>query len=597
MIDLRIYPSSKSKHIAFASLAFALLMAIGACALTGCAADRSNPDGARATYDGAGSSIIVDTPTVVDSSLTDKSCTIIWEHEDNAYDYHLTIEGGSTHKSEMASDFSEASTKAIASFYQSDTSAVATSGSNTSVAAQHIQPHAVEIDNLEPDTDYIVSIQQEDASGDLSNDTQSVTFTTKATTNTVSVDDCGAIADGLIQAGSIQGTDNTDAIQSAIDSCPSGGTVIIPSNESYVSGTLHLKSSITLDVEGTLIARNQTSASSYSATSNATTTFIEGDEGSTSIRIIGSGRIDGSLFTNVSPATASSTGPSLITMDSITQCTIGQGLTLIAPTDGTAASLGQGTHATLSNLSIDGMRGTKTAGVSIADTQKGIILCNDSLSVAGACVTCSAPENDCGNLWIFDTYCAHGTQGIDLEGVSAHTLSNITIEDTVFDGCGGILGRSSNGIAADINDITVQNCAFAHIAGSAFQCTNNGDGKATDPTLSQPCFHHVTISDCTVNGATGPFISLKGSPTGPSASDGFDHDITISSVSFTSAADTAEANASQLAYLRNATFDQLTFYGTPTVWNITNQDAQTLTDVTFQNKTPHPVVSATDENQ
>ncbi len=46
---------------------------------------------------------------------------------------------------------------------------------------------------------------------------------------------------------------NTKAIQKAIDSCPEGGTVVVPKGK-FLSGSLHLKSNMTFKIDGTLLA-------------------------------------------------------------------------------------------------------------------------------------------------------------------------------------------------------------------------------------------------------------------------------------------------------------------------------------------------------
>lgn len=65
-----------------------------------------------------------------------------------------------------------------------------------------------------------------------------------ALSQTCDVTRFGAVGNGI--------TVNTAAIQAAIDSCAiTGGTVLIPSG-TFVTGTLVLKSNVTLKVEGTL---------------------------------------------------------------------------------------------------------------------------------------------------------------------------------------------------------------------------------------------------------------------------------------------------------------------------------------------------------
>ena len=98
-----------------------------------------------------------------------------------------------------------------------------------------------QLSQLKPSTAYIVTIRNETKNGKGSG-SNAMKFTTAAQSKVLNVAEFGAKGDGT--------TLNTKAIQSAIDACPAGGTVLIPGG-TFVSGALFLKSHMTL-----LIAKN-----------------------------------------------------------------------------------------------------------------------------------------------------------------------------------------------------------------------------------------------------------------------------------------------------------------------------------------------------
>lgn len=85
--------------------------------------------------------------------------------------------------------------------------------------------------NLQPNTKYTVT---------TSADGCKVTFVTEKETGTVCVSDFGAKGDGV--------TDDTAAVQSAVDACPAGGRVIVPDG-TYFIRPLTLKSDVTVELK------------------------------------------------------------------------------------------------------------------------------------------------------------------------------------------------------------------------------------------------------------------------------------------------------------------------------------------------------------
>ena len=111
-------------------------------------------------------------------------------------------------------------------YYAGDTFEVTVNGAP---ALEGVRTNVFSLFDLQPATEYCVAIGQE-----------SLTFTTKSETACLNVADFGAVGDGK--------TDDTAAIQSAINLCAVGGRVLVPAGTYYVR-PLVLKSHMTLELK------------------------------------------------------------------------------------------------------------------------------------------------------------------------------------------------------------------------------------------------------------------------------------------------------------------------------------------------------------
>lgn len=113
--------------------------------------------------------------------------------------------------------------------------------------------HTFRADGLTPDTNYTFSVVAVDADGTELGDKASVTWSTTGTPEVFDIRDYGAEPAEAGITSCDEETDafiekNTKAIQSAIDACTEGGKVVIPAGI-YMSGSLYLKSNMTLELE------------------------------------------------------------------------------------------------------------------------------------------------------------------------------------------------------------------------------------------------------------------------------------------------------------------------------------------------------------
>src|SRR6185295_628788 len=96
---------------------------------------------------------------------------------------------------------------------------------------------------LSPSTSYTFTAKAVSGDGSLSTDSNALVQATTANPTVVNITSYGAVGDGS--------TLNTTQIQNAINACPTGGVVLVPSG-TFKSGAINLKSNMTLKIDGTL---------------------------------------------------------------------------------------------------------------------------------------------------------------------------------------------------------------------------------------------------------------------------------------------------------------------------------------------------------
>lgn len=135
------------------------------------------------------------------------------------------------------------------------------------------------VNSLKPDTEYTFSVSPLDASGKPLLKEAMVRIKTKAKKKVLNIKD--------YKAESGEGHLNTVAIQQAIDGCPDGGTVYIPTG-TYYSGALFLKSNMTLYLEKGAVLQGVADLNAYPVIPNR----FEGWEITTPSALLNAGIID-----------------------------------------------------------------------------------------------------------------------------------------------------------------------------------------------------------------------------------------------------------------------------------------------------------------
>ena len=230
----------------------------------------------------------------------DDSITLIWEkgqNYENIVDYNVYQNGKlvGTAKQNFAEN-SKFTNAYIDAFYAKDTNNEHTKIQNLSFKAT----------GLNPDTEYTFTVKGVLANGTETEASNTVVQKTTPKKQEFNILDYGAKDTGRIidyKGREAEIKANTKAIQSAIDACAEGGKVVIPAG-TYTSGSLWLKSNITIELQKGAVLSGSTNADDYEqnyllrnySTDRRTWGLLNAftEDGSIeNIRIVGEGIIDG----------------------------------------------------------------------------------------------------------------------------------------------------------------------------------------------------------------------------------------------------------------------------------------------------------------
>lgn len=231
-------------------------------------------------------------PQVPTLSYDDHSAVITWDAPadiSQIADYQVIQNGQVVATAKANNQEHAASAPYIKKFYEE----------NNDGFAQPIVWQSATITGLAPNKTYQFQVRAVGKDGELSDLSSPVSVTTAATPTTVSVVNYGAVGDGK--------TNNTDALQKAIDACPTNCKLVVPAG-TYVTGALFLKSNMTLDLEKDAVLLGSTDPADYpdgyhlypysqtmrpASLINAIKRSTREPGTYTNIRIVGEGVIDG----------------------------------------------------------------------------------------------------------------------------------------------------------------------------------------------------------------------------------------------------------------------------------------------------------------
>ncbi|RCR70605.1 glycoside hydrolase family 28 protein [Larkinella punicea] len=331
--------------------------------------------------------------------------------------------------------------------------------------------------------------------------------------------DTGAKGDGK--------TMDTKAIQTAIDRChAAGGGKVYLHNGRFLSGTIYLKSYVTLYVEAGAVLLGSEKASDYPDQASEYPTYDEHPltskafiyaENSQNVTIEGRGTIDGrgDLIDN-RKLTDPYVRPSFKYRPRIIHLRGCENVQVRNLTLRNAASWLQ-TYQACKNLVIDGItvdtrenkdvdnpnrehavRHRNTDGLDVVDCEQvRIANCLISSGDDGICLKSFSPDRGCRNITISNCIVSCGASGIKIGTETAGAFEDITIQNcTVFDTWGeGIAIMTVDG--ARIERVTISNITLRNIKRSAlFIRLNTRNKQFGQPgTVNKPVLKDIIIEN------------------------------------------------------------------------------------------------------
>jgi exo-poly-alpha-galacturonosidase len=450
--------------------------------------------------------------------------------------------------------------------------------------AEKTSTHSFVVSGLGQATTYTFSVKAINSDGSETTVGESVTVTTQSSGNTLDVASYGAVGDGV--------TDDTEAIQHAIDACPTNGVVLLPSAKTFLSGPLYLKADMTLEIDGTLLASSDASAYQNSGDSSKAAPLLSNeDQADENIRIVGTGTIDGNgwqeagsddqgfpAYEKGSDKTVDECGilaasefdwaktqlgyddskayswrSNIIAMQGVDGLYLGGGLTILNPAQH-VISVNECSDVTLDCLEIDSYDCNNGDGIDFCNSQ-GLLVINSVFDTGDDSIDLNAGYGQQGeqkqtvdDVWIFDNYFAHGHAALAVGSGTAAGIEDVLAEDNVIDGeASGLRCKTSEKTGGGAHDITFRDSALKNIdeeEGEPFVITSlypeKEDGTAANDA---PIFHNIAVKRCTVDGSSGSAILVAG------LSSAWHYDLLFSDISFTN------TEPASLTYLKNSIFD------------------------------------------
>jgi exo-poly-alpha-galacturonosidase len=436
---------------------------------------------------------------------------------------------------------------------------------------------------------------------------------TKATTATPTVLNIADSHYGAVNNGT---TKNTAAIQHAIDDCPAGGVVLVPTGGTgYLTGAIYLKSNMTLKVDGTLIGAEGNENADYLKTSlrvpyydggnnfmglvNAYNNYTNPDSAGKpyvlqNIRICGSGTISGDIH---DPGTSKHVHThvgvnerTILGGDDVADAHIGDMVTIKGVTNFYLGGWGTGTltlrrppehtmfisycnGVTVNALNVTTYDLHNGDGLNLATSDTAYIF-NSTFDAGDDCINMNAGQGQEGvdenvpvqNVRCFDCNALRGHGGWVIGSFTAAWVQDCVVEDLLINGsdigirqktCQGSGGGGRRNLYRDIRIINVT--TWGIFLDSDYTLADGYTPAAGPGQFSGNTYKNITVS------STSPSIYTY-APNAPAHTNNTFYNIT-------------GTKAASLTWCTNSTFN----YCTVASWSFSN-----CSGLSGTNNTPQP---------
>ena len=489
-------------------------------------------------------------------AVSETGLSLIWDRPakgDEAVSYNIYMDGRLVGKT--VQDVSSTAKREIRDFYQK------------SPKAQPVISHNYRLTNLQAGSRHTFTVRAVDASGEESTDSNSITTMMRKNSERLDVTKYGAVGDGT--------TLNTAAIQKAIDSCPAGGTVVIPAGI-FKTGSLWLKSDMTLEVQkdATILGTEDPSCYPYHyklypyRSDERYYSLINarpGEDGKRlkNIRIVGEGSIDGNgwkkdengnyfyrqrvkkgeplpanhvskigiLAANQVAALEKNEGldentayprrSSLILLQGVDHVYV-SGITMKNPANHTLI-FQKCNDAVVEEAQFQTFYCDNGDGIEFIHG-KGLKVYNNVFNNGDDCVNFSAGQGAEGekdttteNIWIFNNSFHNGHGAVVMGSHTAAYIQKLLAEDNVIDGTEIALRMKTSPVnGGGARDVLFRNNAARNLTKNFFIATtayNDPNAKTDFPKAAKAgCFYNIRLEDCTVEKTGKAAIEIVGLP-------------------------------------------------------------------------------------
>jgi exo-poly-alpha-galacturonosidase len=378
-------------------------------------------------------------------------------------------------------------------------------------------------ENLKPNTWYTVLISVKQNKTDRSNTLNTIRFKTALKGGYYNILDFGAKADSI--------TLNTKAIQAAINACTSGGTVLIPKGV-FISGALHLKSNMTLDIaEGGVLKGSKAvedylpmilnrfegwEMKTYASLINAGTLNRDGSYNVKNLRITGKGTISGGgrkLGLAMTAASGIRSRGRLICLMNCQDVSL-SGITVTEPPSWTIHYI-YTDNITCNNLKII-TNGIRNGDGIDPDSSTDSYIFNCLFDTGDDCIAIKSGKNPEGyfvakpttNVRITDCDFIRG-HGISIGSEMSGGVSNVLVQDCKAGKLlYGMQIKATKDRGGYVRNVTVADCQLLQITVfSAVNYNNDGEPAPQVPTFENFVFKNIDLS---LAPATKPAIDING---------------------------------------------------------------------------------------